>query len=119
MKQSLALTAAGIVGIALAAWARPGIAADATALWDKNCASCHGKDGKGDTKAGRLTKVEDLTAADVRSTLTRDTVRQSIENGIVDETTKKTRMKGYKDKFSPDEIDALVTHVLGLAGPAQ
>jgi hypothetical protein len=90
MKQSLALTAAGIVGIALAAWARPGIAA-----------------------------VEDLTAADVRSTLTRDTVRQSIENGIVDETTKKTRMKGYKDKFSPDEIDALVTHVLGLAGPAK
>jgi mono/diheme cytochrome c family protein len=94
-------------------------AADTAALWDKNCASCHGKDGKGDTKAGKLTRVRDLTAADLRATLTREHVRQSIEEGIADKATGKTRMKGYKDKFSQDEIDALTSHVLGFTGAAQ
>ena len=40
-------------------------AADDKALWDKHCGSCHGPDGKGDTKAGKLTKVRDLYAPDV------------------------------------------------------
>lgn len=97
----------------------PAGAADGAALWDKNCGSCHGKDGKGDTKAGKLTKVEDLTAAGVRAKLTREHVRQTIEQGIVDKDTGKTRMKAYKDKFSADEIDALTSHVLGLTGAAK
>jgi mono/diheme cytochrome c family protein len=86
------------------------LAADGAALWDKNCASCHGKDGKGDTKASKLTKVRDLTSAEVRGTLNRDTAAQTVQEGVVDKETGKTRMKGYKD------IDAIVTHVLGLAG---
>ena len=96
-----------------------GNAADGPALWEKNCVSCHGKDGKGDTKAGKLTKVNDLPAGDVRAKLTPDTVRQTVEQGVVDQGTGKTRMKGYKDKFSPDEIDALVKHALGPAGAAK
>lgn len=92
------------------------VGADGAALWDKNCASCHGKDGKGDTKAGKLTKVRDLTAPDLRAMLTADHVRETIAQGIVDKTTGKNRMKGYKDKFSPVEIDALTTYVQGLAG---
>jgi mono/diheme cytochrome c family protein len=94
-------------------------AADGAALWDKHCASCHGKDGKGDTKAGKLTKVRDLTAADLRSTLTRDHVRQATEQGVVDKASGKTRMKGYKDKLSSDELDALTSHVLGFTGATQ
>jgi mono/diheme cytochrome c family protein len=96
--------------------AGPGLAADGAALWDKSCASCHGKDGKGDTKAGKLTKVRDLTAADVRATLNREMAVKTVQEGVVDKETGKTRMKGYKDKLSADEIDAIVTHLLGLAG---
>lgn len=102
--------------VAMLVLAGTGLAADGAALWDKNCASCHGKDGKGDTKAGKLTKVRDLTSADVRATLNRDMAVKTVQEGVVDEETGKTRMKGYKDKFSADEIDAIVTHLLGLAG---
>jgi mono/diheme cytochrome c family protein len=90
-------------------------AADGAALWEKNCVSCHGKDGKGDTKAGKLTKVTDLTAAK----LTREQAQQTIEQGVTDKATGKTRMKGYKDKFSAEEIEALSGHVLTLTGPAK
>src|SRR6185436_576071 len=38
-------------------------AADAKELWEKNCASCHGKDGKGDTKMGQKAGVKDYTDA--------------------------------------------------------
>jgi mono/diheme cytochrome c family protein len=105
---------AGILGAAGLAGA-----ADGPALWEKHCASCHGPDGKGDTKAGKLTKVRDLTAADVRATLKRDHVRETIVQGIVDKETGKSRMKGYKDKLSAEEIDALTTHVLGITGAGQ
>ena len=90
-------------------------AADGAALWEKNCVSCHGKDGKGDTKAGKLTKVTDLTTAK----LTREQAHQTIEQGVTDKETGKTRMKGYKDKFSAEEIEALSAHVLTLSGAAK
>ena len=82
---------------------------------DINCASCHGKDGKGDTKAGKLTKVTDLTT----EKLTREEAHQTIEQGVTDKETGKTRMKGYKDKFSAEEIEALSAHVLTLSGAAK
>ena len=34
---------------------------DAKKVYDSKCASCHGPDGKGDTKAGKMTKTPDLT----------------------------------------------------------
>ena len=91
-------------------------AADGKALWDKHCGSCHGPDGKGDTKAGKLTKVRDLNAADVKPGLTQDKVHAVISDGVVDKDSGKTRMKGFKDKLSAEEIDALTRHVLSLVG---
>jgi len=114
MTRTVIVTVMGLAGmVALAGTAR---AADGAAVWEKNCASCHGKEAKGDTKAGQLLKVRDLTAADVRSTLNRDKVKQTIEQGVNDKDTGKVRMKSYKDKFSAEELDALVTHVLSLVG---
>ena len=34
------------------------------AVYDKNCASCHGKDGKGQTTMGKKQKAKDYTTAD-------------------------------------------------------
>lgn len=109
-------TTAAAVLFATLAGAAGAYAADGAALWEKHCASCHGPDGKGDTKAGKMTKVEDLTAADVKAGLTHDKVRQAIADGIVDKDTGKTRMKGYKDKLSAEEIDTLTDYLLGLVG---
>ncbi len=36
-------------------------AADAKENWEKNCAKCHGADGKGDTKMGKKVGVKDYT----------------------------------------------------------
>ena len=44
-------------------------AAEVKEAWDKNCASCHGKDGKGETKAGKKADVKDLTDSEVPGVL--------------------------------------------------
>jgi cytochrome c553 len=41
-------------------------AADAKAVWDKDCAKCHGADGKGKTKMGEKVGVKDYTDAKVQ-----------------------------------------------------
>jgi mono/diheme cytochrome c family protein len=105
------LLAALALGTLLAPVSR---AEDAAALWAKHCSSCHGADGKGDTKPGKLLKVRDLTAADVHASLDRAKVRQEIEKGIVSPETGKTTMKGYGDKLSPAEMDALADYSLKL-----
>ena len=42
---------------------QPSNLAAGTAVFAANCASCHGKDGKGATKAGRMAGVKDFTDA--------------------------------------------------------
>jgi len=46
-------------------------AADVQENWTKNCAACHGKDGKGETKAGKKADVKDLTDANYQASLAR------------------------------------------------
>jgi cytochrome c5 len=86
---------------------------DAQALWNKNCKSCHGEDGKGQTKAGKMKKVEDLTDAAVREKSDRAAMIKSVTEGINDESGK-PRMKGYGEKLSAEEIAALVDYVRAL-----
>jgi len=50
----------------------PARAADVQENWTKNCGSCHGKDGRGQTKAGRMAEVKDLTDAAVQGNFTDD-----------------------------------------------
>ena len=44
---------------AVSAWAD-----DIPALWKAKCASCHGEDGKAQTKTGKKEKINDMTSAD-------------------------------------------------------
>jgi mono/diheme cytochrome c family protein len=82
---------------------------DVAALWKKNCASCHGEDGKGQTKAGKQKKVEDLTNPEVRAKFDRDRMIKSIKDGIKDDAGK-DRMKPFAEKLSDAEIAALVDY---------
>jgi cytochrome c6 len=93
-------TLAAVLALAFAAPAR---AEDGKALFASKCASCHGPDGKGQTKMGEKMGVKDLTQiksseADIEATIT---------NG------KPPKMTAYKDKLTPEQIKALATYVKG------
>src|SRR5262249_1041030 len=80
------------------------------------CASCHGEDGKGHTKEGEKMKVGDMTSAAFQKELTDEKIKQTIENGLSREKNGvKQEMKPLKDKLTPEQIDALVKYVRGLA----
>ena len=93
--------------LALGAWSSP--AADVQENWTKHCGSCHGKDGKGETKAGKKAQVKDLTDAKYQDSLTDDKMFKQIKEGMKENG--KERMKPFGDKLSDDEIKALIKHV--------
>jgi mono/diheme cytochrome c family protein len=88
-------------------------AADATENWTKHCLSCHGKDGKGETKAGKKADVKSLTDAKYQEGFTDDQMFKQIKEGMKDKNGKE-KMKAYGGTLSDDEIKALVTFVRGL-----
>ncbi len=88
--------------------------ADAPDTWAKNCASCHGADGAGHTKAGRLLHAKDLTDAAYLKTFSDDQAFKAVKEGFKD-ADGKDKMKPFSDKLSDDEIKTLVAYVRTLA----
>ena len=89
-------------------------AADTTDNWSKLCASCHGKDGAGHTKAGKKLDVKDLTDAAYQKTFKDDEAFAALKTGM--KTSDGTdKMKPFAEKLSDDEIKALVTYVRAMA----
>ena len=84
-------------------------AADAKASYDKECAKCHGKEGKGDTKMGQKLGAKDYTDAKVQAEMKDDKAFKSVKDGLKDGD--KTLMQAYSEKLSDDEIKALIAHV--------
>jgi cytochrome c553 len=97
---SLALLVAGAVAVR---------AADVKENWEKNCSKCHGTDGKGKTKMGEKLQVKDYTEAKVQEELKDDKMTKAIKDGVKDGD--KTKMKGFGDALSDDEIKALVKFI--------
>lgn len=85
-------------------------AAEAPETWSKNCASCHGKDGTGQTKAGKQVGVKDLTDAAHQKSFTDEQAFADVKNGIKDKGGK-VQMKPFAEKLTDDEIKTLVTYV--------
>jgi cytochrome c553 len=84
-------------------------AGDVTETWNKDCASCHGKDGKGQTPMGKKFGMKDLTDAKVQAALTDEQAIKDIKEGVTENG--KVKMKAFADKLSDDEVKALVAHV--------
>jgi cytochrome c553 len=79
MKKLLTL---GLAIAAMAAWsARAG---DAKALYEQDCAKCHGADGKGATKMGQKLGCKDYTDAKVQGDLTDAKALAAIKDGLKD-----------------------------------
>lgn len=87
-------------------------AADAKALWDANCAQCHGPNGKADTKMGKTLNAKDLTDAKNQASFTDAQATDAIKNGL--KQNGKTTMKAFGGKLSDDDVKALVAYVRTL-----
>jgi mono/diheme cytochrome c family protein len=102
------------MAVVLAFSAAAASAAETGENWTKNCASCHGKDGAGHTKAGRKLDVKDLTSATVQKGFTDDEAFTALKDGMKDKDGAE-KMKPFADKLSDDEIKALLAYVRTLA----
>jgi mono/diheme cytochrome c family protein len=87
-------------------------ALDVKTNWDNNCAQCHGKDGRADTKMGKTLSAKDLTDPKVQAAFTDAKATQSIKEGV--KQNGKTTMKAFGGKLTDDEIKALVAYVRTL-----
>ncbi|HEX9398867.1 MAG TPA: cytochrome c [Anaeromyxobacter sp.] len=88
-----------LFAFAVLSLAETAYAADAAALYASKCQVCHGKDGKPTTTGQRMgaPNLTTLKASEVD-------MAASIANG-------KGKMSAYKDKLSPEEIQALAKFV--------
>lgn len=100
---SIGLTAAFLVA------PMAGQATDIETNWTKNCASCHGKDGKGETKAGKKAGAKDMTEAKYQAHLNDEKAMAVIKEGLKEDG--KEKMKPFAEKLTDDEIKALIAKV--------
>lgn len=104
MKKLLIVSMGILVGTALSAGA-----ADAKAIYEKDCAKCHGIDGKGDTKMGKKLGVKDYTDSKVQAELKDPDAFRAVKEGLKDKDGK-VLMKPA-DGLSDEEIKALVAYM--------
>jgi cytochrome c553 len=97
---SLALLAASALSVS---------AADAKALYEKDCAKCHGVDGKGETKMGKKLDAKDYTNAKVQAEMKDDQAVKAIKEGLKDKAGK-TLMKPAEG-LSDADIKGLVGYM--------
>ena len=64
------------------------LAADGKAYYDKDCAKCHGADGKGETKMGKKLGAKDYTDAKVQDALTDAAAIKAVKDGFKDKDGK-------------------------------
>jgi mono/diheme cytochrome c family protein len=83
--------------------------ADGKALYDKDCAKCHGEDGKGETKMGKKLGAKDYTDAKVQAELKDEAAIKAIKEGLKDKEGK-TLMKPAEG-LSDDDAKALVAYM--------
>lgn len=103
------LQAAGLAFSALYL-AAPSFAADAAKNFSTHCAKCHGTGGKADTDIGRKQEIADFTSPSWKAKNSNTAIKETITYGAIENP----KMKAYKDKLSPAEIDALVAYIRGL-----
>ena len=78
-------------------------------MCQKHCASCHGKNGRGDTKMGRKVGAKDYTDPKVQAAMKDEEMFKAIKEGLKEGG--KTKMKAHKDVLTDEEIKALVQYV--------
>lgn len=107
MKTTLLLIIAALAIPAAATYA-----GDAKAIYDKDCAKCHGADGKGQTKMGQKLGVKDYTDAKVQAEMKDDAMAKTIKEGAKAKDGK-TLMKPAEG-LSDDDVKGLIAVIRGF-----
>jgi mono/diheme cytochrome c family protein len=81
--------------------------ASATALYSRNCASCHGRDGRARTAKAKANHARDLADSEWQNRVSDERIFNAIMNG-------KGKMPGYSRKLAEPQIESLVNHVRSL-----
>ena len=84
-------------------------AADAKENWDKQCAKCHGADGKGDTKMGKKLGAKDYTDPKVQAAVTDEAAFKAVKEGLKDKEGK--QLMKPAEGTSDDDIKAVVAYM--------
>ena len=103
-----------ILLLGLAGCAVPARAVDGPAVFENNCASCHGSDGRAQTPQGRKLKAHDLR----ESRLTEAEIERQIREGS---RIKKgiTGMPAFGRDLTDAEIQALIVKVKSFRPPPE
>ena len=83
---------------------RKGQAAKTESVYQQNCARCHGADGRGDTRLGKIYNTPNLTESTLHSRFSDKELSAIITSG-------QGGMPGFKKNLSKAEIAALVSYV--------
>lgn len=92
----------GVLGLGSSAFAAD--APDGKALYESKCGICHGKDGVAKSTAKGAANLNDPKFQEANTAA-------AIEKIIADG---KGKMKGLKDKLTPEQITAVAAHVKTL-----
>lgn len=83
--------------------------ADAGATWNANCATCHGKDGSGNTMMGKKLNTKDYRDPKVQAVFSDGEAERAIKEGV--KTNGKETMKAFGGKVSDTDVKALVAYI--------
>ncbi len=72
--------------------------------YTQNCATCHGKDGRGKTIKGKLKHVPDLSDAEWQERASDDHIYNAISNG-------RGKMPAFGKRLSAEQIESLAGYV--------
>jgi mono/diheme cytochrome c family protein len=93
------------LGLASSAYAE-----DIADVWKAKCKSCHGEDGKAQTKMGQKESIDDFSSPAWQKHESDEELREVITEG----SSRNKKMKAYKDKLTPEQIDGLVRYIRTL-----
>ena len=106
MKKYIILTAASLVLGSLNGFAE----VDAKAVWDKQCKKCHAEDGSASTALGKKLEIRNYTDPAALKEFSDADLFKMTKDGVDG-----TKMSGYGDKLSDEEIQALVVYMRAMA----